>query len=81
MTEAQLTLHKQYLAVFDGPVGKAVLDDLMAQCKTLGLSFNPDPMRMAFNEGARAIGLYIHNKLDTQAVNKRLAEQGDKKHG
>lgn len=74
----RMTLHKQYLAVFGTPAGKAVLADIMANCKLMATTFNVDPMRMAFSEGARSIGLLIHNRLDTQAADKALAEQGDK---
>jgi len=77
MTDA-LTMHKQYLAVFDGPAGKVVLADLMRRGGLLATSYNSDPIRMAFNEGKRSIALHIHNMLDTQAVNRTLAGQGDK---
>jgi hypothetical protein len=77
MTDA-MTLHKQYLAVFDGPAGKAVLADLMRRGGLLAPSYNADPLRMAFNEGKRIIALHIHSMLDTQAVNRVLSEQGEK---
>jgi len=73
-----MTLHQQYMATFDGPAGKAVLEDLMKRCGLLVPSYNSDPIRMAFNEGKRGIALYIYNMLDTQAAARALAEQGDK---
>jgi len=81
MTPAQVSLHKQYLAVFDGPAGKAVLADIMRSGGLMAPSFNPDPMRAAFNEGKRNLALHIHNMLDTQAADRALAEQGDKQDG
>jgi hypothetical protein len=79
--DAQRTLHKQYLAVFDGAAGKAVLSDLMARGMVLQSTFNSDPMKAAYNEGKRSIALYIHNMLDTQRADRKLAEQGDSKNG
>lgn len=63
MTDAQLTLHKQYVAVFDGPAGKAVLEDI---CKAGGLmasTFNADPIKAAHAAGKRDLALYIHRRL------------------
>lgn len=87
-TEDRLTLHKQYLAVFSGPAGKAVLADIMRQGGLMvttmhlgGKMIPSDPFMTAFNEGKRNTALYIHNMLDTQAANRVLAEQGDKTNG
>lgn len=77
----QETLHKQYLAVFDGAAGKAVLADLYAKGGLMRPSYNSDPMRTAFNEGQRNLALYIFNMLDTQRADRKLAEQGDQKNG
>jgi len=73
-----MTLHQQYMATFDGAAGKAVLEDLMKRGKLLASSYDPDPLRMAFNEGRRSIALHVHYMLDTQAANRVLAGQGDK---
>ena len=81
MKDKTETLHKQYLTAFDGAAGKAVLQDLYARAGLMRPSFNSDPMRAAFNEGARSVALYIFNMLDTQGVKRALAEQGDSSHG
>ena len=76
-----MTLHKQYLATFDGEAGKAVLNDIYRAGMLMLPTFNSDPMKAAHNEGKRALALYILSKLDTQAAEKHLAEQGDKPNG
>lgn len=81
MTDAQETIRKQYLAVFDGAAGKAVLQDLYAKGHLMRPTFNTDPMRAAFNEGARSLALYIFNMLDTQGARRAMAEQGDTPNG
>lgn len=76
-----MTLHKQYLAVFDGPAGKAVLHDLYARGMLMRPTFDPDPMKAAHNEGKRNLALYIFNMLDTQRADRKLAEQGEQTNG
>lgn len=72
-----MSLHKQYLAVFDGPAGKAVLQDLYVRGMLMQTTYNSDPMKAAFNEGKRSLALYIFNMLDTQRADRKLAEQGE----
>lgn len=72
-----MTLHKQYLAVFDGPAGKAVLHDIYARGMLMRPTFDRDPLVMACNEGRRALALHIVNMLDTQRADRKLAEQGE----
>jgi hypothetical protein len=79
--DAQRTLHKQYLAVFDGAAGKAVLHDLYRVGGLMRPSYHSDPMKTAFNEGQRNLALYIFNMLDTQRADRKLAEQGDQANG
>lgn len=76
-----LTLRKQYLAVFDGAAGQAVLADLYRRGGLMRPSFNTDPMRAAFNEGARSMALHIFNTLDTQGTARAVAEQGEQTNG
>lgn len=78
MTDEQMNIHKQYLAVFDGPVGKAVLADIYREGGLMRSTFNIDPMKAAYKEGLRDLALYIFNKLDTQRADRMLAERGDK---
>lgn len=77
MMSQQETIRKQYLTVFDGAAGKAVLRDLYAKGHLMSPTFNSDPMRAAFNEGARSLALHIFNMLDTQGVRRAVAEQGE----
>ena len=81
MTSQQETIRKQYLAVFDGVAGKTVLADLYAKGRLMSPTFNTDPMRAAFNEGARSMALHIFNMLDTHGVKRAMAEQGDTQNG
>lgn len=81
MTDAQETIRKQYQVVFDGAAGKAVLRDLYAKGHLMSPTFNTDPMRAAFNEGARSMALHIFNMLDTQGARRAMAEQGDTPNG
>lgn len=81
MMSQQETIRKQYLTVFDGAAGKAVLRDLYAKGHLMSPTFNTDPMRAAFNEGARSLALHIFNMLDTQGARRAMAEQGDTPNG
>lgn len=81
MSNPQETIRKQYLAVFDGAAGKAVLQDLYSKGRLMSPTFNTDPMRAAFNEGARSMALHIFNMLDTQGAKRAVAEQGDTSNG
>jgi len=81
MTTQQETIRKQYLAVFNGAAGKAVLQDIYAKGHLMSPTFNTDPMRAAFQEGARSMALHIFNMLDTQGARRAVAEQGDAPNG
>ena len=58
-----LTMHKQYLATFDGPAGKAVLEDILRYGGLMSSTFSTDPLRAAYNAGKRDLALYIHGRL------------------
>lgn len=78
MTDA-MTLHKQYLAVFDGPAGNAVLADIYRKGGLMKSTYSADTMKAAHAEGMRDLALHVYEMLDTQRQ-ERLAERGDKKH-
>lgn len=77
MTDA-MTLHKQYLAVFEGAAGKAVLADIYRKGGLMKSTFSVDPIRAAHAEGMRDLALHVYEMLDTHRQ-ERLAERGDKK--
>lgn len=53
-----------YKLVFLTEEGKKVLDDLAAVCGVDYTSFDSDALKMAYNEGLRAVYLYIKFFLD-----------------
>ena len=61
-----LRLHQSYLRALSGPDGKAVLADLRIRAFADRSSFDPDPARMAFNEGRRSLLLHLLDMLDTE---------------
>lgn len=56
--------YKAYQAIFDTEEGELVLKDLFQACNMGETVFSPDnPYITSFNEGKRAIFLYISNVL------------------
>lgn len=52
-----------YIRVFEGEDGKAVMADLEARNFLNRPTFDPDPYMTAFNEGQRAVLVYIKNVM------------------
>lgn len=65
-----------YKAVFDSPVGRRVLHDMMSAHNMLNSSFSKDPYQMAFNEGGRNVLLRIMTimKVDLKQLEERMRE-------
>lgn len=59
-----------YQHVFNGPMGEAVLADLMDFCGVKRTSFSKDAGVMAFNEGMRNVALRIQAMLEAEAVSR-----------
>ena len=67
------TLIQSYKTVFSGPDGKDVLDDLLNHCHFKQSTYNGDANDTFFNEGERAVALYILTKLNTDIDKLREA--------
>jgi hypothetical protein len=52
-------MKQDYVDVFSSEKGKKVLEDLKRKCFFDKPTFSPDGMKMAFNEGKRAVVLHI----------------------
>jgi len=77
MTDKQLII--AYKTTFGSKVGERVLDDLWRFCLEFRTTYSPgDTMQSAFNEGARAVALYIRKQveatLDDQQPEMALTE-------
>jgi hypothetical protein len=57
-------------------MGSKVLEDLMNTHFVVSLTYNKDPIEMAFNEGQRSVVLRIlkYLKEDIKAIEKRIEE-------
>jgi len=62
ITENQNVYHR----VFDGEDGQKVLNDLKRRCFVEVTTYDPDPVKMAMNEGRRSIYVYITNLLNRE---------------
>jgi len=62
ITENQNVYHR----VFDGEEGQKVLNDLKRRCFVEVTTYDPDPVKMAMNEGRRSIYVYITNLLNRE---------------
>lgn len=64
VSQANIKLLDSYHAIFDTVDGEAVLEDLAQHCHANGTSaVAGDPHSTYFNEGKRAVYLYIKRKL------------------
>lgn len=64
--DARIALYRD---LFDSPAGTRVLEDLMARFNVFGTVFDPSPYATAFNEGQRAVVIYILEQLRVAKTN------------
>ena len=67
---------EKYKRLFEGPDGKAVLEDLRKRCFVDRTTYDPDVKKFGMNEGRRSIFVYINN-----LVNKETEELLDELKG
>jgi len=65
---------RAYRTVFDTPMGQEVIADLMRMGGFHASTFKPDSHETSFNEGRRALVIYILHKLykDDSEVNEQI---------
>ena len=59
--QRELLEQADFKAVLSSTAGRRLLRRVLAECGVHLSSFNPDPAQMAFNEGRRAIGLWLQS--------------------
>lgn len=64
--QTEALIARAYQDMWQSPVGRQVLSDLLLACHIFQPSFAPDDRTTAFNEGERNIGLRIARYLDLQ---------------
>ena len=81
--KARLMIHQYYQGVFESPAGREVLHDLLRECGVFALSHNPQdptPQNTAHNDGKRAVGLFVLNRLrmdNVPAIQKLIQEKSN----
>lgn len=57
---------RAYKLAFDGEAGKKVLEDLKGYCGYDAIIPPDDPIKMAFEEGRRAVYIYIKDLVEAK---------------
>lgn len=73
----QAELNQAYASAFSTPDGKRVLQDICERFAVFHGSFDPEPHTHAYNEGMRAVALYIFERMfqnDSKSLTERFQE-------